>query len=48
MCTNCLSEKFGWDRRRLAAARSLLIEMNYLAPVRQAGRGYPALYRWPK
>jgi hypothetical protein len=46
MCTNTLAERFGWDRRRLATARSRLIELEYLKPVRQAGRGHPALYRW--
>jgi len=46
MCTNTLSEKFGWDRRRLAAARHKLIELNIIHPVRQAGRGHPALFKW--
>jgi hypothetical protein len=46
MCTNTLAERFGWDRRRLATARSRLVDLNYLKPVRQAGRGHPALFRW--
>jgi hypothetical protein len=41
-----LADKFGWDRHRLAHARRVLIEQGYLVPVRQAGRGHPALYRW--
>jgi hypothetical protein len=46
MCANGLAERFDWDRRRLATARSRLIEHGYLKPVRQAGRGHPALFRW--
>lgn len=46
MCANGLTETFRWDRRRLAAARSRLIELDYIRPVRQAGRGHPALFRW--
>jgi hypothetical protein len=46
MCTNGLAEKFGWDRRKLAAARRRLIELHYVKPIRQAGRGHPALFRW--
>jgi hypothetical protein len=48
MCTNTLAQKFDWDRERLARARRTLIELGYLAPVRQAGRGHPALFRWSK
>jgi hypothetical protein len=48
MCTNTLAQKFGWDRERLARARRTLIELSYLAPVRQAGRAHPALFRWSK
>jgi hypothetical protein len=48
MCTNSLALKFGWDRERLARARRTLIELGYLVPVRQAGRGHPALFRWGK
>jgi len=47
MCTNTLAERFQWDRKRLAAARSKLIESKRMVPVRQAGRGHPALFRWP-
>jgi hypothetical protein len=46
MCANGLAERFGWDRRRFSAARSRLIGMEYLRPVRQAGGNQPALYRW--
>jgi Bifunctional DNA primase/polymerase, N-terminal len=45
-CTNGLADRFGWDRHRLADARRTLIELGYLMPVRQAGRGHPALFRW--
>jgi hypothetical protein len=45
-CSNGLADRFGWDRHRLAQARQVLIEQGYLVPVRQAGRGHPALYRW--
>jgi hypothetical protein len=45
-CTNGLAKDFGWDRKRMASARSTLIEMGYLKPVRQAGRGNPAMYKW--
>jgi hypothetical protein len=47
MVANGLTETFvGWSRKRLAAARHRLIELGYLTPLRQAGRGHPALYRW--
>jgi hypothetical protein len=47
MVANGLTETFvGWSRKRLAAARHRLIELGYLTPQRQAGRGHPALYRW--
>jgi len=47
MCANeGLAEKFGWARKRLAHARHTLIELGYLVPTRQAGRGNPALFRW--
>ena len=46
MCTNTLAEKFNWGSKRLAAARSRLIELRHMKPVRQAGRGYPALFQW--
>jgi hypothetical protein len=48
MCTNSLAQKFGWDRERLARARRALIELGYLKPVRQAGRGHPALFKWDR
>jgi hypothetical protein len=46
MCANGLAENLRWARRRLAAARSRLIELGYIKQVRQAGRGCPALFRW--
>jgi Bifunctional DNA primase/polymerase, N-terminal/Primase C terminal 1 (PriCT-1) len=39
MVTNGLSERLGWDRKRLANARRRLIGQNYLKPIRAAGRG---------
>src|SRR5262245_52944089 len=46
MVANGLDKVLGWHRIRLAAARRRLIEMGYLAPVRQAGKGVPALFKW--
>lgn len=46
MVANGLAEIFGWHRRRVAQARSKLIEQGYFRPVRQAGRGHPALFHW--
>src|SRR5262249_23223194 len=46
MCSNGLAEKFSWSRKRLAAARSRLIELGYLCPLRHACRGSAALFRW--
>jgi hypothetical protein len=48
LCANGLAEKFGWRRHRIANARRRLIELGYMKPVRQAGYGRPALYRWVK
>ena len=47
MCANGLAETFGWHRLRMAQARRRLIELGRLKSVRQAGRGHPALFRWP-
>jgi hypothetical protein len=47
ICANGLSEKFHWDRRRVAAARAKLIELGRIKSIRQAGRGSAALFRWP-
>ena len=47
MCANGLAETFGWPRVRMAEARRRLIELGRLKPVRQAGRGHSALFRWP-
>ena len=46
MVANGLAERFGWWRKRLAAARHRLIQGGYLKMVRQAGQKVPALYRW--
>jgi hypothetical protein len=46
MVANGLTEVLRWRRHRLAAARTRLIEMGYIAPVRQAGKGVPALFKW--
>jgi Bifunctional DNA primase/polymerase, N-terminal/Primase C terminal 1 (PriCT-1) len=46
MVTNSLADKFGWWVRRLAAARTRLIELGHIRPVRQAGKGHAALFRW--
>jgi bifunctional DNA primase/polymerase-like protein len=46
MCANGLAQTFGWSRLRLAAARKYLIEAGYFKPVRNAGEGTPALFRW--
>jgi hypothetical protein len=48
MCANGLAdrEEFEWDPRRIARARRILIELGYLVPVRQAGRGHAAFFRW--
>ena len=48
MVANGLAEKFGWSRQRLSSARRRLIEFAYLKPLRQAGPGHPALFRWGK
>jgi Bifunctional DNA primase/polymerase, N-terminal/Primase C terminal 1 (PriCT-1) len=46
MVSNGLTEVLPWTRKRLADARRRLIEMGYLSPLRQAGKGVPALFRW--
>jgi Primase C terminal 1 (PriCT-1) len=46
MCANGLAETFGWHRIRFANTRRRLIELGYFIPIRQAGRGTPALFRW--
>ena len=46
MCTNTLADRFGWDRRRFAAARARLLEQGYVRCTRNAGRGHVALYKW--
>jgi len=46
MCTNSLSERLEWDRRRLSAARSRLVDLGYIKCVRLAYRGHAALFEW--
>ena len=46
MCVNGLAETLHWTRKRVADARARLIELGHLEPMRQAGRGHPALFRW--
>ena len=46
MCTNSLSERLHWSRRRLPAARNRLIERDYIRCVAQAGQGHAAFYTW--
>jgi hypothetical protein len=48
MCANGLADRLGWTRKRFAGARSRLIELDHMKPLRQAGRGHPALFRWGK
>lgn len=43
---NALSDRFGWDRRRLSKARGLLVEQGYIRCVRPAYTGHAALYQW--
>jgi hypothetical protein len=47
MIANGLAETFGWDRRRFARARRRLLDEGYFFQIRNAGRGCPALFRWP-
>ena len=46
MCSNGLAKRLGWGEDRVGRARRRLIERGYIKPVRQAGRGSPALFRW--
>ncbi len=46
MVANGLAERFGWNRKRLAASRRRLIERGIIRPMRQAGKNVPALYSW--
>jgi Bifunctional DNA primase/polymerase, N-terminal/Primase C terminal 1 (PriCT-1) len=46
MVANGLTEVLHWTRKRVAAARTRLIQMGYIVPVRQAGKGVPALFKW--
>ncbi len=46
MCTNGLAETLDWSRKRVADARARLVGLGHLEPMRQAGRGHPALFRW--
>jgi Bifunctional DNA primase/polymerase, N-terminal/Helix-turn-helix domain len=46
MCANGLAKRLGWGEDRVGRARRRLIERGYIKPVRQAGRGHPALFQW--
>lgn len=46
MVANGIGDRLGWHRLKVAAARKRLIEMGYLIPLRQAGKGHPALFKW--
>jgi hypothetical protein len=46
MVANGLAETLGFDRERLAKARSALVDLGYLEQVRAAVTGRPALFRW--
>jgi hypothetical protein len=46
MCSNGLGKRLGWGEDRVGRARRRLIERGYIKPMRQAGRGSPALFRW--
>jgi hypothetical protein len=48
MVANGIGDPLDWTRLRVAAARKRLIEMGYLIPLRQAGKGHPALFKWGK
>jgi hypothetical protein len=49
MCTNSLAKRFGWDERRLVAARLRLAKLGYIECARPArGPGRAALFRWAK
>ena len=43
---NAMANTFDWPLARMAAARRRLIALGHLVPVRRAGRGHPALYKW--
>jgi hypothetical protein len=46
MITNTMAEKFGWSRKRLARARTMLVDMKAIRQYRPARRNTPALYQW--
>ena len=47
MITNAgLARLLRWRPERVATARRRLIELGYIAMLKQAGRGHPALFRW--
>jgi hypothetical protein len=47
-CTNTLAERFDWRVQRLAAARRRLVELGHLTQVKQAWRGSPAEFEFPR
>jgi hypothetical protein len=44
---NGLAEKFDWTVKRLAAARSVLLERKQVRRIRRPSQGRPARYVWP-
>ena len=46
MIANGLTVVLRWRVKRLAAARNRLIEMGYIARIRQPANGVPALFKW--
>jgi hypothetical protein len=46
--TNTLASTFGWTIKRLAKARSRLVELHYLRRTRPAWQRNPAMFSWPE
>lgn len=46
MVANGLAEELHFSRKRLAAARTYLLEAGHISQVRRPAQGVPALYRW--
>jgi hypothetical protein len=46
--TNTLASKLGWTTKRLAKARSRLVERGILRRTKPPWQGKPALYSWPE
>ena len=45
--TNGLAERFDWTVKRLASARSVLLERGLVRLIRRPSQGHPARYVWP-